>query len=161
MFNLGPGAALGPGIILPVMRLNAELRAEILRSFGEKPWNQNPFVTIGLSPSILNLNLNDKQLFKIVHSYARQLVAAVHPDNNDKADKLATNDTITRIMVAFNWLNDERTFFYALDEFKTLKSLEKDEINHMQIALTNAREEIDILNRKIAELNSQIRQRPR
>jgi hypothetical protein len=161
MFNLGPGAALGPGIILPVMRLNAELRAEILRSFGEKPWNQNPFVTIGLSPSILNLNLNDKQLFKIVHSYARQLVAAVHPDNNDKADKLATNDTITRIMVAFNWLNDERTFFYALDEFKTLKSLEKDEINHMQIALTNAREEIDILNSKIAELNSQIRQRPR
>jgi hypothetical protein len=143
------------------MRLNAELRAEILRSFGEKPWNQNPFVTIGLSPSILNLNLNDKQLFKIVHSYARQLVAAVHPDNNDKADKLATNDTITRIMVAFNWLNDERTFFYALDEFKTLKSLEKDEINHMQIALTNAREEIDILNSKIAELNSQIRQRPR
>jgi len=88
-------------------------------------------------------------------------VAAVHPDNNDKADKLATNDTITRIMVAFNWLNDERTFFYALDEFKTLKSLEKDEINHMQIALTNAREEIDILNSKIAELNSQIRQRPR
>jgi len=143
------------------MRLNAELRAEILRSFGEKPCNQNPFVTIGLSPSILNLNLNDKQLFKIVHSYARQLVAAVHPDNNDKADKLATNDTITRIMVAFNWLNDERTFFYALDEFKTLKSSEKDEINHMQIALTNAREEIDILNSKIAELNSQIRQRPR
>lgn len=143
------------------MRLSAELRAEMLRSFGEKPWNQNPFVAIGLSPAILNLNLNDKQLFKIVHSYARQLVAAIHPDNNDKADNLATNDAITRIMVAFNWLDNERTFFSALDEFKTLKSLEKDEINQMQIALTNAREEIDILNSKIVELNSQIRQRPR
>ncbi len=143
------------------MSLNVDLRARMLRSLGETPWNENPFVTIGLSPAILNLPLNDKQLFKIVHSYARQLVAAIHPDNNDKADNLATNNTRTRIMAAFDWLNNERTFLYALDEFKTLKSLERDEFNHMQIALTNARERIDILNSKIAELNSQIRQRPR
>lgn len=143
------------------MSVSAELRARMLQSFGETPWNQNPFVTIGLSPSILNLNLTDKQLFKIFHSYARQVVAAVHPDNNDKTDSLTTNDRISRIMAAFNRLNDQRTFFYALEEFKTLKSLEKDEFNHMQIALKNAREEIDILNSKIVELKRQIRQRPR
>jgi DnaJ-domain-containing protein 1 len=128
------------------MRFEELFDADILQALKGRPWEENPLVTIGLSPAIFNLKVNDHQLFNIVRSYARQLAKAVHPDNVGEAKTQAIAADRTRIITAVGHLTDEKSFFMALAEFKTLRSREREELNVEREVVRKLREELAILN---------------
>ncbi len=109
------------------MSIEQQLRMQLSKAFGSTPWDENPLVTIGLSHAILGLKVTDQQLYRIVRSYIRQLVAAVHPDVNVVRTEVQTDDA-KKILVAFDLLDREETFLKALEEFRILKSDERSEI---------------------------------
>ena len=50
---------------------------------GKKTWEENPLVTIGLSPTILDLGLSRDDLYDHCRRIARDLLRRVHPDRHD------------------------------------------------------------------------------
>lgn len=139
------------------MTLESSLRDQLRNAFGQQQWEENPLVTIGLSHAILSLKVTDKQLFRIVRSYLRQLAAAVHPDNADPSRATQPPEN-HKIMVAFELLDNESNFLTALDEFRNLKAEEQHEITILRAALRAKEEQLDSANEDIRELGKDRRQ---
>jgi hypothetical protein len=111
---------------------------DLRRSFeAVSPWGDvNPLVTIGLTESILDLNLTEDQMYSAVRSYARQLSAQVHPDRQQ------TNISPERqmqIIEAFDFLQDQDNFLLALTDFKNLKAEDRRESRLLHQLVSNLR----------------------
>jgi hypothetical protein len=133
------------------------MRKQLQKALGQQKWEENPLVTIGLTHAILSLNLTDKHLFRVVHSYVRQLAAAVHPDNAGPSPTVQVHEH-RKIMAAFEYLDNESNFLMALDEFRTLKAEDQHEIAILRAALRVAHEQLERANENIAKLGEARRQ---
>ncbi|MFZ2523273.1 MAG: hypothetical protein WAW92_02695 [Minisyncoccia bacterium] len=126
------------------------LRSNIERSLGKPPsWEINPLVVIGLTEAMLDLGLTEDQMYAIVRSYARQLASQVHPDRQPEN---VSQEKRTRIMQAFEVLDERAKFKEALDEFRSLKSSDRSELNILRRSLASTREMLDTFRKKEREL---------
>lgn len=118
----------------------SDLKATIAKSQeGPKPWGDiNPLLLIGLSDTILNLGLNEQQLYSVVKSYGRQLTAQAHPDR--KTTNIS-EETQRRIFEVFNTLDDFDHFKLALQEFRSLRAEDRREnrILHESLSVLKGR----------------------
>ncbi len=104
----------------------SDFTRELRRQFEAKPvWGDiNPLVVMGLTEAILDLEVSEDQLHKIVRSFARQLSAQVHPD---KAPNQEVTERQKSIIAAFDFIDDEETFRVALKDFRNLKAEDRKE----------------------------------
>ncbi|MGD0977402.1 MAG: hypothetical protein ABR875_03890 [Minisyncoccia bacterium] len=130
------------------MSFNSDFRNEIETALGEKRFTINPLVSIGLTESILTLGLNDDQLFRIIRSYIRQLVAQIHPDRTGREPSPEQKSFLD----AFNLLDDRETFKLALTEFKNLKAEDRKESRILKQANTSLRKRISQTEEEVKKL---------
>jgi hypothetical protein len=123
------------------------------------PWRDvNPLVVIGLTEAILGLDLTTDQIYSVIRSYGRQLVAQVHPD------RLAENisgDRQAQIFEAFNVLDNQEHFNLALAEFKTLRAEDRRETKILSETVASLRQQVTGLEaefNKFAKLKSDLAQ---
>lgn len=142
-----------------------DLKDALNKSFGiGKKWEVNPLVVIGLTETILDLGLNEDQIFSATRSYCRQLAAQVHPDKNPVN---VSKERQKQILEAFNLIDDRQIFVEALNEFRNLKAFDRKETTILSNLLTDEKRKVadyegkivsqrvaqDELNRQIAEFN--------
>lgn len=97
----------------------------------------------------------------MVSSFARQLVMAVHPDQVGEAKIPAIAADRIRIITAIIHLSDEQAFLAALAELKTLRSIDRDELNFEREVSKKLREDHAILTSKLLKQKAKNRRRSR
>lgn len=136
------------------------LKARIETALGKAPpWgdNPNPLVVIGLAAALLDLRLSEDQMYDAVRAYVRKLASLVHPDRQLDSSSIA-EDRQRQIFDALNILDDRENFRLALNEFRNLKSEERQEIVTLRHALQNARESLESYRAKELDLERKRRQ---
>jgi hypothetical protein len=123
------------------------IREKLEKATGKRlPWGDvNPLVVIGLTEAILDLGLNEEQMYPVVRSFLRQLAAQVHPDRNPK------NVSVSRqqeILAALNYLDDRESFSRALDHFRTLKAEDRREIKLLSQTVNALRKQAAEVDKK-------------
>jgi hypothetical protein len=137
-----------------------DLRKKLEEASGQTPpWGDiNPLVVIGLTEAILDLGLNEDQIYSVIRSYGRQLAAQVHPD---KQPANFSPERQRQILGAFDILDNRENFTRALTHFRTLKAEDRRETRILQQSLSAFRhqvsgfesqfEQLDIGKRKLRE----------
>jgi len=115
------------------------------------PWGDvNPLVVIGLTEAILDLNLGEEKIHKVVKSFVRQLAAQVHPDRNPADENY---DRQQQIMKALDYLGNDENFSLALDHFRNLKAEDRREMGVLRQRLTMLQRSTGDLEERLAFLN--------
>jgi hypothetical protein len=122
---------------------------------GEAWGDVNPLIVIGLTEAMLDLGLNEEQMYKIVRSYVKQLAAQVH---TDKQAGNVSEDRQRNIFQAFEVLDSRENFSRALSEFRSMKSWERKELKILREAHTAVRGKLTELQSKEAEFTRGLRQ---
>lgn len=119
----------------------ANLRKKLEEASGQTPpWGDvNPLVVIGLTEAILDLGLNEDQIYSAIRSYGRQLAAQVHPD---KQPVNVSPERQRQILGAFDILDNRENFTRALTHFRTLKAEDRRETRILQQSLSSLRHQI-------------------
>ena len=115
----------------------SSLKTSLQKAMGVRSFtgDVNPLAVIGLSESLLALNLTEDQMYIVVHRYARQVLQQIHPDTQGGKQSKLTDENQRRIFEAFDTLDDRANFSRALAEFRTLRSDERTEANLLRRSL--------------------------
>jgi hypothetical protein len=97
----------------------------LLKDLQGSHWDVNPLVVIGLTEAILDLGLTQDQIYSVIRSFVRQLVAQVHPDRNPAN---VSPERQKDIFSAFQVLDDREKFNSALAEFRNLRAEDRREV---------------------------------
>lgn len=104
--------------------LAEQLVRELQRKMTGGNEGENPLVTIGLAPGVVDLGLGDEDLWRYCRTASRFLVAQFHPR--------LQNDEVTeyqhRYSKAFEDIKDRGIFQRALDDFKSQTRDERSEL---------------------------------
>ncbi|GEM_PF-3102218 len=129
----------------------SQLRAQLEKISGEAPpWGDvNPLVVIGLSEAILELNLTEDQLYRVIKDYGRRLAATVHPDSQQTN---ISGEKQIKILEAFDLLDDPTNFSKALAHFKTIRAEDRRESKILSQALSSLRKQLSGLESQAESL---------
>jgi len=129
------------------MTMETEAYASRLRRAlqGKKTWEENPLVTIGLSPAIFDLGLSPDDLYDVCRRFARALFSRVHPD----AHSGVTTPAVTRFSDALHLLNDRELFDLAIRDFRDGHIPRSKEIQTMRTRIRNLEKEIAFLTERL------------
>lgn len=130
-----------------------QLRDQVSKATGQAPpWGDvNPLVVIGLTETILDLGLNESQMYPVVRGFLRQLAAQVHPDRNPVNVSAARQ---RQILAALNYLDDHQNFSRALDHFRSLKAEDRREIRILSQSLVSLRRQVTDFESRWDELQT-------
>lgn len=133
----------------------SNLKATIAKSQeGPKPWGDvNPLLLIGLSDTILNLGLDEQQLYSVVKSYGRQLTAQVHPDRQVTN---VSEDIRRKIFEGFNAIDDFNHFQIALREFRSLRAEDRRENKILHEALSALRHRVSTFEAEYSKIKQKV-----
>jgi hypothetical protein len=112
---------------------------------GKKTWEENPLVTIGLSPAILDLGLTRDDLYDHCRRIARDLLRRVHPDRHDGK----MTPAVVRFSDAFDLLDDRELFDLALQGFREGHAPRSKEIQTLRTRIRNLEKEIAFLTERL------------
>lgn len=112
---------------------------------GKKTWEENPLVTIGLSPAILDLGLAPDDLYDQCRRLARDLLRRVHPD----AHSGVATPAVTRFSDALNLLNDRELFDLAILDFRGGHIPRSKEIQTLRTRIRHLEKEIAFLTERL------------
>ncbi len=132
------------------MTLGRDLRDTLVRQLAE-PWDENPLMTLGLSPAILGLGLSDDELFDFVHRIARDLVVRFHPDR--RAGERTPEQV--RFSDAFRVIKDRAVFDKALEEFRRTAGQEREELLDARSTLRTRTSALEKTRADLALLSSE------
>jgi hypothetical protein len=127
--------------------LGAQLRSNLIQQATNKEWDENPLITIGLTPQILQLGLDPEQLYEFCKGNARTLFMAVHPDK--VANRNIPEELVNKYSTAFELIKVRLIYDEALREFKLIANEGKSEINELNRRLNKTREELRIALEKV------------
>src|SRR5258708_7658322 len=134
--------------------LSREMRRELA---GEFPQG-NPLVAIGISAQILDLGLNEEELFDyIIKDVARRLVLRFHTDGRDFSDRPDIANLRGRLSEVYRQIQDRDIFNKALAEFRNLKAEERSETRILRTALEAAREKLASYTSKEVAISKGVR----
>lgn len=121
-------------------RFSQSLKQQLTSGFPEG----NPLVAIGVSAQVLDLGLNEDDLYDyITKDVARRLVMRFHPDRVDPSKQAEVKTLQERHAEAYEKLQDRATFTRALSEFRNLKAEERTETRQLRQSLRSLREMLD------------------
>ena len=112
---------------------------------GKKTWEENPLVTIGLSPAILDLGLAPDDLYDLCRRLARDLFRRVHPDAHDGV----WTSAVTRFSDAFELLKDRAMFDLAILDFRDGHIPRPKEIHTLRTRIRHLEKEIAFLTARL------------
>lgn len=127
--------------------LGAQLRSKLIQQQTNKDWDENPLVTVCLSPKILDLGFTDDELHDICEKWARRVFKTVHPDH--EKDKETSDEKVQRFSKAFDLIKEPSIFKEVLREFKLINNQERSYSNETNRLLTKANEKVRLLEDKI------------
>jgi hypothetical protein len=104
-----------------------DLRRSLVADLGYG--GENPLVTIGLTPQILELGLTNEELHDICKGFARSLFVKFHEDRGDTTPR--ARELQDRFSSAFSVIKDEEQFVFALQAFRRMHSEVRSEQNHV------------------------------
>ncbi|MHB1316648.1 MAG: hypothetical protein ACYCZW_02200 [Minisyncoccota bacterium] len=130
----------------------SDLKTNLLKTKegAQKPWGGvNPLILIGLTDTILNLGLDEQQLYHVVKSYGRQLTAQVHPDRNITN---VSEETRKQIFDVFNTLDNFDEFRLALNEFQSIRAEDRRENRVLLESVSSLRHQVSVLEESISQM---------
>ena len=113
----------------------------------DRDTSPNPLVSIGLSPTILDLGLSEDELFEyVVKDVGRRLVMRFHPDRGQYAAVLQR-----KYALAYEQLKDRQQFTVALLAFRHRRSDHSTEHQTQRAVIDSLRVELASTRAQVAE----------
>jgi hypothetical protein len=111
----------------------------LIREFdGKKTWEENPRVTIGLSPVMLDLDLSQMTSMTSADDGAHYVLRRVHPDVHSGVSTPA----VTRFSDALTLLNDHELFDLDILDFREGHTPYRKEIQTLRIRMYSLEKEV-------------------